>query len=63
MIVSFDIGGSAIKGGVARSETDITPLGRRPTPKHDFTDFVATLRAVIAEAGETPDCISFSIAG
>lgn len=63
MIVSFDIGGSAIKGGVARSETDITPLTRRPTPKHDFTDFVATLRAVIAEAGETPDCISFSIAG
>ncbi|MFT4180880.1 MAG: ROK family protein, partial [Rhizobium sp.] len=52
-----------IKGGVARSETDITPLGRRPTPKHDFTDFVATLRVVIAEAGETPDCISFSIAG
>ena len=35
MIISFDIGGSAIKGGIARSETDITPMGRKPTPKDD----------------------------
>ncbi|WFU08327.1 ROK family protein [Rhizobium sp. CB3090] len=63
MIVSFDIGGSAIKGGIAYSMTDITPLARRPTPKYDFGAFVAALRAVIAEAGEKPDCISFSIAG
>ncbi|EJK80602.1 ROK family protein [Rhizobium rhizogenes] len=63
MIVSFDIGGTAIKGGIARSVTDITPLARRPTPKDDFGEFVATLRAVIAEAGEKPDCLSFSIAG
>ena len=63
MIVSFDIGGTAIKGGIARSVTDITPLARRPTPKDDFSEFVAALRAVIAEAGEKPDCLSFSIAG
>lgn len=63
MIVSFDIGGSAIKGGIARSMTDIIPLARRPTPKHDFAEFVGVLRAVIAEAGEKPDCLSFSIAG
>ncbi|NTG45891.1 ROK family protein [Agrobacterium rhizogenes] len=63
MIVSFDIGGTAIKGGTARSVTDITPLARRPTPKDDFGEFVAALRAVIAEAGEKPDCLSFSIAG
>ncbi|AYG60559.1 ROK family protein [Rhizobium jaguaris] len=63
MIVSFDIGGTAIKGGIAHSMTDITPLARRPTPKHDFGEFVAALRAVIAETGEKPDCISFSIAG
>jgi N-acetylglucosamine kinase len=63
MIVSFDIGGSAIKGGIARSDTEIVPLARRPTPKDDFTQFVATLRELIGEAGETPDCISFSIAG
>ncbi|OCI93029.1 N-acetylglucosamine kinase [Rhizobium sp. AC27/96] len=63
MIVSFDIGGSAIKGGIARSMTDILPLARRPTPKHDFAEFVEALRAVIAEAEERPDCLSFSIAG
>jgi N-acetylglucosamine kinase len=43
--------------------TDIIPLARRPTPKHDFAEFVGVLRAVIAEAGEKPDCLSFSIAG
>lgn len=63
MIVSFDIGGTAIKGGIARSETDITPLARRPTPKDDFDEFVAALRAVITDAGGRPDGLSFSIAG
>lgn len=63
MIVSFDIGGTAIKGGIAHSMTDITPLARRPTPKDDFVAFVAVLREVIAEAGATPDCLSLSIAG
>ncbi|CAN7418442.1 ROK family protein [Rhizobium rhizogenes] len=63
MIVSFDIGGTAIKGGIARSVTDITPLARRPTPKDDFGEFVAALRAVITDVGERPDGLSFSIAG
>lgn len=63
MIISFDIGGSAIKGGIARSETDIVPLGRRPTPKDDFAAFVDTLRAIIAETGEAPSRIALSIAG
>jgi N-acetylglucosamine kinase len=63
MIVSFDIGGSAIKGGIARSETDLVPLARRPTPGHDFGEFVSTLRALIAEAVGEPECLSFSIAG
>ena len=63
MIISFDIGGSAIKGGVAHSEADITPLGRRPTPKDDFAAFVDTLRAIIAETGEQPTRLAFSIAG
>jgi N-acetylglucosamine kinase len=63
MIVSFDIGGSAIKGGIARSETDIVPLARRPTPGDDFGRFVATLRALIEEADGDPDCLSLSIAG
>lgn len=63
MIISFDIGGSAIKGGIARSETDIVPLGRRPTPKDDFAAFVDTLRAIIAGTGEKPSRIALSIAG
>lgn len=63
MIISFDIGGSAIKGGIAHSETDITPLGRYPTPTDDFTAFVDTLRTIIATAGEKPTRLAFSIAG
>lgn len=63
MIISFDIGGSAIKGGIARSESDIVPLGRRPTPKDDFPAFVETLRSFITEAGEQPSRIALSIAG
>jgi N-acetylglucosamine kinase len=63
MIISFDIGGTAIKGGIARSETDIVPLGRRPTPRDDFAAFVETLRGIIAETGEQPNGIALSIAG
>ncbi len=63
MIISFDIGGSAIKGGIARSENDITPLDRHPTPIDDFAAFVGVLRKIIEEAGEKPKRLSFSIAG
>lgn len=63
MIVSFDIGGSAIKGGFAYSETDITPLPRRVTPGHDFGAFVTVLRDIIAEAPEKPEGLALSIAG
>ncbi len=63
MIISFDIGGSAIKGGIARSETNIAPLGRRPTPKDDFPAFVETLKSFVAETGERPSRIALSIAG
>ena len=61
MIISFDIGGSAIKGGIGRSESDIVPLGRRPTPKDNFPAFVETLKSFIAEAGEQPSRIALSI--
>ncbi len=63
MIISFDIGGSAIKGAIARSETDIVPLGRRATPKDDFAAFIETIRSFINETGETPLRLAFSIAG
>ena len=35
-IVCFDIGGSFIKGAVARAADDIVPLPPRPTPLDDF---------------------------
>lgn len=63
MIVSFDIGGSAIKGGYTRSETDIEPLPRRATPTQDFGAFVGVLKDIISQAPGTPRALSFSIAG
>ncbi|MBP2550828.1 N-acetylglucosamine kinase [Neorhizobium galegae] len=63
MIVCFDIGGTAIKGAIATSAQDIRPLPRQPTPLHDFSAFVATMRAVIDQAPEQPSCVALSIAG
>lgn len=63
MIVCFDIGGTAIKGAGAWSVDDVRPVARRQTPIHDFEAFVAVLKSVIEEIGETPDCVALSIAG
>lgn len=63
MIVCFDIGGTTIKGALAYSPEDIRPVPRQPTPVDDFDAFVAILRSVISEAGETPSCVSLSICG
>jgi N-acetylglucosamine kinase len=48
MITCLDIGGSGIKGAVARSASDITMLGRLRTPLDDFDTFVATISEVLA---------------
>ena len=63
MIVCFDIGGTAIKGAVAKSADDVRPFPRRPTPVDDFDAFIASLSAVIDAAGERPRCVAISIAG
>lgn len=63
MIVCFDIGGTAIKGAGAWSVDDVRPVARRQTPIHDFEAFVAVLKSVMEEIGETPDCVALSIAG
>ena len=63
MIICFDIGGSAIKGAVARAPDAIEVLPRVPTPTRDFDAFVGVLRDIIAGAGAVPDCIAISIAG
>ncbi|WP_029375414.1 ROK family protein [Oceanicola sp. S124] len=63
MIVCFDIGGSAIKGAVASTASNVRALSRRPTPVDDFDAFVAALREGIAEAGARPEAVAISIAG
>jgi N-acetylglucosamine kinase len=62
-IICFDIGGSFIKGAVALTAKDITPLTPRPTPSEDFDAFAATLIGVIAESGIRPARIALSITG
>ncbi|MDB5552237.1 MAG: family transcriptional regulator protein [Rhizobium sp.] len=62
-IICFDIGGSFIKGAVARAPEDISPLPPRPTPLTDFDAFVATLIGVIAVSGIRPERIALSITG
>lgn len=48
MITCLDIGGSGIKGAVARSATDIEMLARLRTPLDDFDKFVAAVGEVLA---------------
>jgi N-acetylglucosamine kinase len=62
-IICFDIGGSFIKGAVALTAKDITPLTPQPTPLEDFDAFVATLIGVIAESGIRPARVALSITG
>jgi N-acetylglucosamine kinase len=62
-IVCFDIGGSFIKGAVALTAKDITPLTPQPTPLVDFDAFVATLIGVISDSGIRPARIAVSITG
>ncbi|PWE53511.1 N-acetylglucosamine kinase [Metarhizobium album] len=63
MILCFDIGGTAIKGAVAHSPTDVRTLPRVPTPAQDFDAFVGVLARTLAEIGEKPHGIAISIAG
>jgi N-acetylglucosamine kinase len=62
-IICFDIGGSFIKGAVALTAKDITPLTPQPTPLDDFDAFVATLTGVIGDSGIRPARIALSITG
>ena len=63
MIVCFDIGGTTIKGAIAYAPDDIRPVPRIPTPKTSFEDFAAGLKSIIDNSGDTPACVSLSIAG
>ena len=48
MITCLDIGGSGIKGALARSASDLTPLGRIRTPLDDIEAFVAAIGEMLA---------------
>ena len=59
MIICFDIGGSAIRGALAKSPSALTSLGRRPTPPDDFDAFVAVIAAMAGD-GNTPIAIAIT---
>jgi N-acetylglucosamine kinase len=59
MIICFDIGGSAIKGALAKSPSALTSLGRRPTPPDDFDAFVAVVAAMAGD-GDAPVAIAIT---
>lgn len=48
MITCLDIGGSGIKGAVARSPSQIDLLGRLRTPLDDFEAFVSSIGEILA---------------
>lgn len=63
MIICFDIGGSGIKAALAASPSELTPLGRVPTPLDDFAAFVTAIRGA-ADAANAPGApIGISITG
>lgn len=61
MIICFDIGGSAIKGALAKSPALLDTLGSRPTPPHDFDAFVSVI-AAMADAAPAPGDAPIAIA-
>ena len=62
MILTIDIGGTAIKGGIALSPSDIRPLERIATPARDRAAFDAAIGAVLAQCPEA-EAVCISIAG
>ena len=63
MIICFDIGGTSIKGALAKDPETIKILPKIPTPLDEFDTFVAALQSVIDQSPEPPKCVSISIAG
>lgn len=64
MMTCFDIGGTTIKAAAAAGPTDLTPIGRVPTPRDDLEAFAAAIAALVA-AGGAPDgsAIAMSVTG
>ncbi len=63
MILAFDIGGTTMKGGRARSPHEIEVLDRVPTPGHDLDAFVGVLARAVVECPEPPRALAAAIPG
>ncbi len=63
MILCFDIGGTTMKGAVARAPGEIDLLPRWPTPGRDFAAFADVIRDALALAGGPVAGVAISIAG
>lgn len=63
MILCFDIGGTTMKGGRARSPEAIEVLERVPTPARDLDAFLAVLDGAIADCPEPPRALAAAIPG
>ncbi|HEY9009641.1 MAG TPA: ROK family protein [Devosia sp.] len=64
MITCLDIGGSGIKGAVARRFTAVEMLGRVRTPLEDFDAFVGAIGEVLAlSPAPTGSAVSIAITG
>ncbi len=64
MITCLDIGGSGIKGAVARSPGDVELLGRLRTPPDDFEAFTGAIRELLAlSPAPAGSAVSIAITG
>lgn len=63
MILAFDIGGTTMKGGRARSPREIEVLDRVPTPGRDLDAFIGVLARAVAECPEPPRALAAAIPG
>jgi N-acetylglucosamine kinase len=64
MITCFDIGGTTIKAATATTPDTLTMLGRVPTPRENYADFVACIEGLLAQGGAPADApIAISVTG
>lgn len=63
MLACFDIGGSFIKGALARRPGDIVETGSSPIPQANFDAFVSAIARLIGSMPEKPKAVSVSTTG
>ena len=63
MTICFDIGGSTIKGALARTPEDLVPIGTCATPTSDFEAFCRALAKLTDSAEDEAARLSIAITG